>query len=171
MLEHAVRPEVGAVGAKLYFPDETVQHGGVVLGIGGVCSHFHLHFARKSTGYHNRLMTIQDMSAVTGACMMFRKEVFEEVGGFDEKFRVALNDVDLCLRIRERGYSIIWTPHAELYHHEQKTRGRDDTPAKKTLFNSEMHRFISKWWDLLQKGDPFFHPEFFLGTPNFTLRA
>ena len=170
MLEHALRPEVGAVGAKLFFPDDTIQHGGVVLGIGGVAGHAHVHYPRESLGYQNRLMAIQNVSAVTGACLMIRKEVFEEVGGFDEQFAIAFNDVDLCIRLRQLGYWNVWTPHAELYHYEQKTRGRDTTPAKKSLLTHEMHAFMSKWWELLQQGDPFYSPNLSLDVADFSLK-
>ncbi len=171
MLEHALRPEVGAVGAKLIFPDDTIQHGGVVLGIGGVAGHAHLNFPRESPGYQNRLAAIQNVSAVTAACLMMRKRVFEEVGGFDEKFMVAFNDVDLCLRIRQTGRWIVWTPYAELYHYEQKTRGRDTTAAKKALLTHEMRDFMSKWWDVLQQADPFYSPNLSLEIADFTLKG
>jgi len=170
MLEHAMRPEVGAVGAKLIFPDNTIQHGGVVLGIGGVAGHAHLNYPRHSPGYQSRLAAIQNVSAVTGACLMMRKRTYQEIGGLDEKFMIAFNDVDLCLRIRQTGRWIVWTPYAELYHYEQKTRGRDTTAPKKALLTREMHAFMSKWWEVLQEGDPFYSPNLSLDVADFTLK-
>ena len=118
MLEHAIQPEVGAVGAKLYYGDGTIQHAGVVLGIGRLTGHYQKHFPGNSAGYGNRLVCIQNLSAVTGACLMIRKAVFKEAGNFDIGFRVAYNDIDLCLKVRRLGYRVIWTPHAELRHYE-----------------------------------------------------
>jgi O-antigen biosynthesis protein len=170
MLEHTLRPEVGAVGAKLYYPDGTIQHGGVILGIGGVAGHAHRYVPGQSPGYVNRLVVTQNVSAVTGACLMIRKQVFEEIGGFDERFVVNLNDVDLCMRIRQRGYWIVWTPHAELYHHERKTRGADDTQVKRDGAADELQLFLGKWWEKLHAGDPFYSPHLSLENEDFSLR-
>ncbi|MFO0926022.1 MAG: glycosyltransferase [Gemmataceae bacterium] len=171
LLEHAVRPEVGAVGAKLYFPDGTIQHGGVILGIGGVAGHSHRFRPGDSPGYLNRLVTTQNVSAVTGACLMLRKRLFDELGGLDERYALAYNDVDLCMRIRRAGYAILWTPHAELVHHEMKTRGKDDTPEKKARFAAEARQFLTDWWQVVQAGDPFYNPNLTLDTEDFALRG
>src|SRR5262249_55299737 len=155
LLEHALRPEVGAVGAKLYFPDGPIQHAGIIVGLGGLAGHSHRFHSGKGPGYGNRLATTQNVSAVTAACLMMRKQVFEVLGGLDARYPLAYNDVDLCLRIREGGYSIIWTPFAELYHHESKTRGLDDTPEKKARYQGECRTFLDRWWQVVQAGDPF----------------
>lgn len=139
MLMYAQRSNVGAVGAKLYFDDNTIQHAGVVLGLGAdrVAGHSHYRMPKENLGYMGRLYYAQNVSAVTGACMMMRKSVFEEVNGFDESFRVAFNDVDLCMRIRKAGYLIVFTPYAELYHYESKSRGLEDTPENKRGFKEK----------------------------------
>jgi GT2 family glycosyltransferase len=170
MLEHVLRPGVGAVGAKLYYPDDTLQHGGVIVGLGGVAAHSHTHFPRSSFGYQGRLIVIQNLSAVTAACLMVKKAVFEEVGGFDEAFAVAFNDVDFCLRLRQKNYVIVWTPFAELYHCESKTRGVDDTPEKKARFQGEIDLFKKKWAAFLSKGDPYYSPNLNYGTEDFSYR-
>ena len=170
LLEHALRPEVGAVGAKLYYPDDTVQHAGVVLGVGAVAGHVHLGAARGAPGYCCRLLSVQNYSAVTGACLMTRRSVFEELRGFDEDFPLAFNDTDLCMRVRRAGYRIVWTPWAELYHHESATRGHEDTPEKKARFHAEMSRFLLKWGDVVGRGDPFYSPNLSTQDGNFSVR-
>jgi GT2 family glycosyltransferase len=170
MLEYALRPEVGIVGAKLYYPDNTVQHAGVVVGMGGIAGHPHLFAPRQSTGYGQRLVTIRNCSAVTAACLMTRQRVFQEVHGFDERFILVYNDVDLCLKVRKSGYSIIWTPFAELYHHESRTRGYEDTPQKQARFRRETELMRKKWGHVLRSGDPFYNPNLSLETGNFDLR-
>ena len=170
MLEHALRPEVGAVGAKLFYPDGDIQHGGVILGIGGVAGHAHKCFSKSSAGYFHRLIVTQDLSAVTGACLMLRKEVFQEIGGLDERLAIAFNDVDLCMRIRRRGYWIVWTPFAALTHYESKTRGLEDTIEKQTRFEAETRGFIDRWRDELRAGDPFYSPHLTLSSEDFALR-
>ncbi len=172
MLEHALRPEIGAVGAKLLYPNGEVQHGGVILGIGGVAGHAHKCDSESSAGYFHRLVVSQNLSAVTGACLMLRKEVFAETGGFDERLAIAFNDVDLCMRIRRQGYWIVWTPFAALTHYESRTRGQEDTIEKQCRFRDEVQRFIDTWHEELQDGDPFYSPhlslmfrEFRLATP------
>jgi GT2 family glycosyltransferase len=171
MSEHALRKEVGAVGAKLYFGDDTVQHGGVIVGMGGVAGHPHKHFPKTSNGYFGRLEIVQNMSAVTGACLMMRKDVFNEVGGLDEGFTHAFNDVDLCMKIRQRGYLIVWTPFAELYHYESKTRGYEDTPEKKERFKKEESLFRDKWGVILANGDPYYNPNLSLDNEHFSVRS
>jgi len=169
MLEHVLRPEVGAVGAKLYFSDGTIQHGGVIIGIGPVAGHSHRFVPGDSPGYANRLATVQNFSAVTAACLMVRKDVFESVGGLDEDFPLALNDVDFCLRLRKAGYQIVWTPFAELYHHESRTRGHDDTPEKQNRALRELTHFYRRWHELLLTGDPFYNPNLTSSLEDFSL--
>lgn len=157
MLSHAARLEIGAVGARLWYPDGRLQHGGVLLGVGGVAAHAHFGL-RKENGYFARAHLAQDFSAVTAACMVLRREVYEQIGGFDEEhLAVAFNDVDLCLRIREAGLRIVWTPHAELVHHESASRGLEDTRAKQQRFLDEVSYMQARWGDAL-KADPFYNP-------------
>ena len=165
LLDHALRPEIGAAGAKLYYPNGMVQHGGVVLGICGVAGHAHLQFHRHAHGYFSRLSLVQNFSAVTGACMMVRKSVFQEVGGFDEEYVLAFNDIDLCVLIREKGYLIVWTPLAELYHHESATRGYEDTPEKQARFRKEFDRFQAKWRRVAAQGRSLLQSQLDAGTP------
>jgi len=171
MLEHSQRPEVGVVGAKLYYPDNTVQHAGIIVGIGGYAGHAHKHFDSFGTGYFNRLHVIQNVSAVTGACMMVKKRVFDEVGGFDEeRFGVACNDVDFCLRVMEKGYLNVFTPYAEAYHHESLSRGYEDTPEKQERFSREKARFAARHEDIIRHGDPYYNPNLSLDTESFDIR-
>jgi GT2 family glycosyltransferase len=158
MLEHALRPEIGAVGAKLYFPDGTIQHAGVIVGMFGLAGHAHKGYPHESPGYYNRLISIQNYSALTAACLMLRREVFQEVNGLDPAFRLEFGDVDFCLRILERGYRNLWTPYAELYHYESLTRGGYDTREKKALNAYEVSLFKSRWSEFLAKGDPSYNP-------------
>ena len=162
MLMYAQRDDVGAVGAKLYYPDDTVQHAGVLLGVGGFACHAFPRFGRAEVGYMGRAGYAQNLSAVTAACMMVKASVWREVEGLDESFKVALNDIDLCLKIRKAGYLIVWTPHAEAYHYESKTRGHEDNPEKQARFESEVHRFQEKWKSELEAGDPYYNPNFSL---------
>ncbi len=173
MVAHALRPEIGAVGAKLYYPDGTVQHGGVLLGMGAyvnaVASHLFHRFTRDNPGYFCRAQLVQNLSAVTAACMVMRREVFNEVGGYNEKnLAVAFNDVDLCLKVRDKGYRIIWTPHAELYHHESATRGAEDTPEKKKRFEGERKYMRDMWSDIIDN-DPYYNPNLELAEGRFLL--
>ena len=138
MLSNCQREEVGAVGAKLYYPDNTVQHAGVIVGIGGVAGSVFVGLKRGYTGYMHRASIQQNLSAVTAACMMVKKSVFEEVGGFEEELKVAFNDIDFCLKIREKGHLIVYDPYVELYHYESKTRGAEDTTEKIRRFQSEI---------------------------------
>lgn len=170
MLMFSQRPDVGAVGAMLYYPDDTIQHAGIIVGLGGVAAHSHKHFRRGDGGYANRLALAQNLSAVTGACMMLRREVWDQVGGLDESFVVALNDVDLCLRIRQAGYLVVWTPYAELYHYESKSRGYEDTPDKKARFADEKERFKLRWKQEIARGDPYYNPNLTLDKEDFSLR-
>jgi len=169
MLSHALRPGVGAVGARLWYPDDTLQHGGVILGLGGLAGHSHKHLSPHEHGYFGRASLIQSFSAVTAACLVVRKKVFEEVGGLNEAdLKVCFNDVDFCLRLREAGYRNIWTPYAELYHHESATRGIEDTPEKKNRFRKEAQYMKERWTDLLLS-DPGYSPNLALDYKGFSL--
>lgn len=170
MLMFAQRPDVGAVGAMLYYPDDTIQHAGVVLGIGGVAGHAHKYFPRGDFGYMSRATIAQDLSVVTAACVMLPRTVWDEVGGLDETFEVAFNDVDLCMRIRKAGYLIVWTPYAELYHYESKSRGAEDTPEKKKRFEGEVRRFQARWKSELAAGDPYYNPNLTLVREDFSVK-
>ena len=170
MLMFAQRKDVGAVGAMLYYPDDTIQHAGVILGIGGVAGHSHKYFQRGEYGYASRLTIAQNLSGVTAACCMIPTRVWEEVGGLDESFAVAFNDVDLCLRIRKAGYLIVWTPYAELYHFESKSRGLEDTTEKQIRFKGEIDHFYERWGDALKAGDPYYNPHLTLEREDFSFR-
>lgn len=170
MLMFAQRKDTGAVGAMLYYPDDTVQHAGVVLGIGGVAGHPHKHFPRDHNGYLFRLKIAQNYSCVTAACLLTRREVWDEVNGLDEVFKVAFNDVDMCMRIRKAGYLIVWTPFAELYHHESKSRGLEDTPEKRKRFAGEVCLFQTRWAKELAAGDPYYNPNLTLDREDFSLK-
>src|SRR4030065_217532 len=156
MVEYIVRKDVGIVGAKLYYPDGAIQHAGVMLGMGPVAGHPYCRLPKETLGYMGRAKLVQNLNCVTGACLMTKKNIFKEVGGFDEKFVLAFNDVDFCVKVHEHGYNIVWTPYAELYHYESKTRGYEDTDEKKTRFWGEVDIFRAKWLNILQKGDPYF---------------
>ena len=146
MVSYALLDGVGAVGAKLYYDNDTIQHAGVVLGIGGVAGHSHKYFDKNADGYFSRLKIVQNFSAVTGACLLVRKRLYEEVGGLDEEnLTVAFNDVDFCLKLQEKGYRNIWTPYAELYHHESVSRGAEDNPEKVKRFNAEVAYMKNRW--------------------------
>ena len=170
MLMFAQRQDVGAVGCMLYYPDDTVQHAGIILGIGGVAGHAHKYYKRGDYGYSSRMTIAQNLSAVTAACMMIRRDVWEEVGGLDESYAVAFNDVDLCMRIREAGYLVVWTPYAELYHYESKSRGYEDTPQKQKRFEGEVLRFKTRWAKELANGDPYYNPNLTLVREDFSLK-
>lgn len=171
MVKLAVQPGIGAVGAKLYYADDTIQHAGIVIGMGGVAGHAHLNFPREAAGYMQRLQFTQNVAAVTAACLLMPRKVFEKVGGFDEGFVLAFNDVDLCLSILKQGYRILWTPQAELYHLESKTRGYEDTVEKQARFRREYELFLTKWSEFLRTGDPYYSPHFRLDRPDFALKA
>lgn len=157
MLGNCQRKEVGICGAKLYYPDDTIQHAGVIIGLGGIAGHVFMNFPRDAVGYFAKCILQQDLSAVTAACLMIRKDVFEKVGGLEEKLQVAFNDIDLCLKVRKLGYLIVFDPYVELYHYESKSRGREDTAEKKKRFNSEIHYMEEKWDYIFKNGDPYFN--------------
>ena len=171
MLMHAQRPDVGAVGMKLYYPDDTVQHAGVILGFGGIAEHAHKNLPRNAPGYMGRATLIQNATAVTAASMMVKTSLFRELCGFDPVLAVAFNDVDLCVRIREAGYLIVFTPYAEAYHHESKSRGSEDTPEKQARFAGEVETFHKRWGALLSKGDPYYTPNFVLHGESFEFKG
>jgi glycosyltransferase involved in cell wall biosynthesis len=159
MVSHAVRPEVGAVGARLWYTNDTLQHGGVILGLQGVAGHAHKHLSRRDPGYAGRATLIQSFSAVTAACLVIRKATYDLLGGLNEvDLPVLFNDVDFCIRLREAGYRNIWTPYAELYHHESATRGVDDTPEKRARFESEIEYMKSHWGESKLNNDPAYSP-------------
>lgn len=159
MLEHSQRPEVGIVGAKLLYADDTIQHAGVVVGMGGVAGHGHLFLPKDSPGYFGRPQLTQRLSAVTFACAMVRRDAFEKVGGLNEvDLKIAFNDVDFCMRAREAGYQVIYTPYAVLYHYESKSRGYEDTPEKQARFGKEVRYMQERHADALRAGDPFYNP-------------
>lgn len=169
MVSIALQPEVGAVGARLWYPDKTLQHGGVVLGLGGVGSHSHKGLSEGQTGYFGRAALIQSFSAVTAACLLVSKANFRLVGGLNEEhLKVAFNDVDFCLRLLEKGKRNIWTPYAELFHHESATRGSDMTPARRQHFANEVQYMLDRWGPLLQ-ADPAYNPNLTLQAENFEL--
>lgn len=170
MLMFAQRKDVGAVGTKLYYDDDTIQHAGVIVGLGGVAGHSHKYFDRDNPGYMARASIAQNLSACTAACLMIRKSVYNEVGGLDEEYAVAFNDIDFCMSIRKAGYLIVFTPFAEFYHYESKSRGDEDTPEKRSRFNSEVFRFQDKWGAELKAGDPYYNPNLSLDSEDFALR-
>lgn len=167
MVSIGIQPGVGAVGARLWYPDDRLQHGGVVLGIGGVAGHAHKGYRKGDRGYFGRAALIQSFSAVTGACLLVRKSAFEQVGGLNEtELAVAFNDVDFCLRLREAGYRNVWTPYAELYHHESASRGYEDSPEKQARFSREVRYMLVRWGPLLPQ-DPAYNPNLTLVHEDF----
>ncbi len=158
MAEHAVRQEVGAIGARLLYADNSLQHAGVFVGIGQTAGHSHKRYPDDFPAHGWRLAGVQNFSAVTGACMMLRRDVYQAMGGLDLSFLLAFNDIDFCLRLRKAGYLIVWTPLATLYHFESKTRGYEDTPEKVERFNREAALFKTRWKDFLTEGDPYYSP-------------
>ena len=173
MLMYAQRKDVGAVGAKLYYGDRTIQHAGVVLALGQhrTAGHSHYRVSSNNLGYMGRLCYAQNVMAVTGACLMMRKALFTELGGLDENFAVSLNDVDLCIRAWKAGYVNIFTPFAEMYHFESVSRGLDDHGENAERYERESEAFRTKWKDLLVKGDPYYNPNFSLDRSDFALKA
>jgi O-antigen biosynthesis protein len=169
MVSHAMRPQIGCVGAKLYYPNDTIQHGGVVLGIGGVAGHSHKYYPRSAGGYFDRLRVVHNVSAVTGAVLMIRKNLFDLVGGLDDaQLAVAFSDVDLCLKVMAAGYRNVWTPFAELYHHESVSRKDEDTPEKKTRFRGECE-IMQKRWATVISNDPYYNLNLSLQREDYSL--
>lgn len=170
MLGACQRPEVGAVGVKLIYPDNTIQHAGCVIGIGGIAGHMFVDMPANRTGYLHKASILQDMSAVTAACMMMKKTAFEEAGGFTEKLSVAFNDVDLCLKVRKNEKLIVYDPYVQLYHMESKTRGAEDSTEKVRRFQEEIEYMRCQWIDILKKGDPYYNKNLSLTKWNYSLR-
>ena len=173
LLMYAQREDVGAAGAKLYYGNKTIQHAGVVLQLGAHRTAGHCHYgqSRENLGYMGRLCYAQNVSAVTGACLLVKKSLFEEVGGLDESFAISLNDVDFCLKLREKGLLNVFTPFAELYHYESVSRGLDDSGEKAERYNRESAHFREKWKTVLEKGDPYYNPNFSLDRSDFALKT
>ena len=172
LLMYAQREDVGAVGAKLYYADQTIQHAGVILGLGAhrTAGHCHYKQARQNLGYMGRLCYAQNFSAVTGACLMVKKSLYDEVGGLDESFAISLNDVDFCLKLRQKGLLNVFTPFAELFHFESISRGLDDQGEKAQRYNKESEQFRTKWKAVLDAGDPYYNPNFSLDKSDFSLK-
>lgn len=172
LLMYAQREDVGAVGAKLYYPDKTIQHAGVVIGLGAhrTAGHSHYKQHRQNLGYMGRLCYAQNVSAVTGACLMVKKSLFDEVGGLEESFEISLNDVDFCLKLRQKGLLNVFTPFAELFHYESVSRGLDDNGEKAKRYNDESARFREKWKAQLEAGDPYYNVNFSLDRSDFSLK-
>ena len=171
MLGICQRDDVGIVGAKLLYPDFKVQHAGVVVGIGGVAGHVNVNIAENEEGYFSRANVINNFSAVTAACLMIKRSIFEKIDGLDENLQVAFNDIDLCMKVRKLKYLIVFTPYAKLMHYESKTRGSEDTPEKIKRFESEMDVFKSKWKDELDRGDPYYNINLRLDKVNFEINT
>jgi glycosyltransferase involved in cell wall biosynthesis len=170
MLEHSQREEIGCVGAKLYYPNDTIQHAGIIIGLGGYAGHSHKMYPRNSPGYFNRLMVVQNVSAVTAACLMVKKEIYQKIGGMDaENFKVAYNDVDFCLRVQEEGYRNIYTPYAEMYHHESVSRGHETTPEKIVRFEKEKEALQDRHLDIFMQGDPYYNPNLCHDKEDFSI--
>ena len=167
MVSFAVQPEIGCVGVRLWYPDGRLQHGGCILGVGGVCGHSHKYLPQGEPGYFRRASLHQSLSVVTGACLLIRRDVFEEVGGLDEQLAVAFNDVDFCLRVRDAGYRNVWTPYAEMNHHESASRGNDNTPSKQKRFSDEVNFMKLRWGDSLLN-DPAYSPNLTLEAEDFS---
>ena len=171
LLSYSQRPDVGAVGAKLYYPDDTIQHAGVIMGINGSAGHSHKSYPRKAVGDLYRLVTTQDYMAVTGACLMTKTELYRAAGGLDEaKFAVAYNDVDYCLKLWQKGLLNVYTPRAEAYHYESKSRGLDTTPENAARYAREKANFYTKYHEYIDHYDPYYNPHFNNLFENFGLK-
>ena len=170
MLGYCMRKDVGIVGARLYYADDTIQHAGVVMGLGGIAGHCFVQQPRSTTGYCHRIICAQDYSAVTAACMMVKKSVFEEVGGLSPELAVAFNDIDFCLKVRRAGYLVVYNPYVELYHYESKSRGLEDTPEKKARFGREIAKLEELWPDIFKNPDPYYNPNLTLVSQDFSLK-
>lgn len=170
---YAQRSDVGAVGGKLYYEDKTIQHAGVVIGLGAHRTAGHTHYKqhRENLGYMGRLCYAQNVSAVTGACLMVKKSLYEQVGGLEEQFEISLNDVDFCLKLRKAGYLNVFTPFAEMYHFESISRGLDDSGEKAERYNKESELFRQKWKEELEKGDPYYNTNFSLDRSDYSVKV
>lgn len=170
LLGHCQRPGTGIVGARLYYPDDTIQHAGIIVGLGGVAGNVFTGLKRGHTGYMHRESLQQDLSAVTAACILVRREAYEAAGGFEEKLAVAFNDVDFCLKVRDRGYLVVYDPYVELYHYESKSRGAEDTREKAERFQTEIEYMRTRWTSILKNGDPYYNRSFSLNKWNYSLK-
>ena len=170
LLGYCMRSDVGAVGARMYYEDSTIQHAGVVIGFGGIAGHCFVQQPQGFTGYMHRIISAQNYSAVTAACMMIKRSAFEEVGGLTEELAVAFNDIDFCLKLRKAGYLIVYNPYCELFHYESKSRGLEDTPEKLERFHREVDIFNDRWPEILEKGDPYYNPNLTLESQDFSLK-
>lgn len=170
MLDVCMRPDVGIVGAKLLYEDNTIQHAGVIIGFGGIAGHAFIGQDKEDNGYFSRILCVQDLSAVTAACLMVRKSVYDEVKGLDEEYRVAFNDIDFCLKVRKAGYLVVYNPYAQFYHYESKSRGLEDSADKVARFQQEIALFGSHWEDILEHGDPYYNPNLTLDKADFSLK-
>ena len=170
MLGYCQREDVGIVGARLLYQDDTIQHAGVVVGFGGIAGHTFIGLHKAENSYFHRAMCAQDYSAVTAACLMTKRTLFDQVGGFTEELAVAFNDIDFCMKIRSLNKLLVYNPYALLYHYESKSRGLEDTPEKVARFNREIAIFARRWPDILKNGDPFYNPNLTLRKSNFALR-
>lgn len=173
LLMFAQREDVGAVGAKMYYADDTIQHAGIIIGMGsaGIAGHVHYGVHKTSGGYRGKLHYAQNLNAVTGACLMVSKALYEELGGMDERFTISYNDVDFCLRLREKGYYNIFAPDAELYHYESRTRGSDDTSKKRERLDKEAAMFKERWNYFIEKGDEYYNINCSLNCVDYTVRS
>ena len=170
LLGYGMRRDVGAVGCRLLYEDDTIQHAGVVIGFGGIAGHTFIGLHEVQNSYFHRALTAQDYSAVTAACLLTKKELFLSVGGFTEELAVAFNDIDYCLKVRAAGQLVVYNPYALLHHYESKSRGLEDTPEKVERFNREVARFMKRWPEILEQGDPYYNPNLTLRKSNFALR-
>lgn len=171
LLGFAMREEVGIVGARLFYEDDTIQHAGVVVGFGGIAGHAFINQRREEYGYFARAICQQDYSAVTAACMMTKAGIFREVGGFTEELSVAFNDIDYCLKVRQLGKLVVYNPYAQLYHYESKSRGAENTPQKRKRFHQEIMIFYQRWKELLEQGDPYYNSNLTLDRADFSLKT
>ena len=171
MLGYAQREDVGAVGAKLFYPDGTIQHGGVIVGIGGVAGHIFQNLSKHEHGYFSKESLVQNLSAVTAACIMTPKSIYEDVGYMDEKYKVAFNDIDFCLKIRQQNKLIVYNPYVQFIHYESKSRGMEDTPEKQARFKAEIDRFNQSWKEFLDKGDPYYNINLRLDNNQFAIKT
>jgi len=171
LLGNCQRKEVGITGARLYFPDNTIQHAGIVVGMGGSAGSMFVGMSRNRTGYMHKAAIQQNLSAMTAACFMVKRQAFEQAGGFDEKLAVAFNDVDFCLRVRRAGYLVVYNPDAQMYHDESKTRGYEDTPEKQARFQKEKDYLRSRWPEIMEQGDPYYNRNLSLEKCDYTIQA
>lgn len=170
MMDICMRDDVGIVGARLFFGDNTIQHAGVIIGFGGMAGHAFIGQDREDNGYFSRIISVQDLSAVTAACLLVKKSVFEEVGGLEEEFKVAFNDIDFCLKVRRIGKLVVYNPYATFYHYESKSRGQENSAEKVARFNSEVALFGRRWESVLKDGDPYYNMNLTLDKADFSLK-